>query len=110
MHVKKLSDVNPYEAAKHHGMTAFRLQGMGVTPTAGMWVGLSMFLPGGGAETGSAPTEKIYVVLEGEITVVTKSGAVTLGPLDSCLIEANEERSVENRSKNIVKMLVISPS
>jgi hypothetical protein len=65
MHIKKRSDVKAYPAAKHHGMTAFRLQGMDATPAKSLWVGLSMFLPGGGAEKGSAPTEKIYVVLEG---------------------------------------------
>ncbi|MGD9842510.1 MAG: cupin domain-containing protein [Steroidobacteraceae bacterium] len=110
MYVKKLGDANPYEAAKHFGVTSFRLQGNDATPTSGMWVGLSLYLPGGGAETAAGPTEKVYVVLEGEITVITKDRTVTLGPLDSCLIEANEERSVENRSKNVVKMLVIAPS
>jgi quercetin dioxygenase-like cupin family protein len=110
MHVSKRSDIKAYQALKHHGMTAFRLQGMDASPAKSMWVGLSMFLPGGGAESGSSPAEKIYVVLEGEITVVSGNQVVTLGPQDSCLIEANEVRSVENRSKDIAKMLVISPA
>lgn len=109
MHVKKREDVQPYVAPKHHGMTAFRLQGQEATPTQGMWVGYSIFLPGGGAETSASPIEKVYVVLEGEITVVTRDRTVTLSAMDSCLIEANEDRSVENRSKDVAKMLVISP-
>jgi hypothetical protein len=41
---------------------------------------------------------------------VTKDGEMVLGPLDSCLLAANEERSVINRSNNIARMLVISPN
>jgi uncharacterized cupin superfamily protein len=50
------------------------------------------------------------VVLEGEVTIVTKDGETVLGPLDSCLLAANEERSVLNRSNNIARMLVVSPN
>lgn len=109
MHVTKRSDAKAYEAPKHHGMTAFRLQGQEASPARAIGVGLSIFLPGGGAENGSSPCEKVYVVLEGEITVITTKCTVTLGPLDSCLIEANEERIVANRSSDVAKMLVISP-
>jgi quercetin dioxygenase-like cupin family protein len=47
---------------------------------------------------------------KGAVTVITNEQTITLGPLDSCLIEANEERIVENRSNDVAKMLVISPS
>ena len=110
MHVTKRSEARTYPVVKHHGMTAFRLQGHDASPARAVSVGLSIFLPGGGAENGSSPTEKVYVVLEGEITVITQDRTVTLTPLDSCLIEANEERTVENRSNDIAKMLVVSPS
>jgi quercetin dioxygenase-like cupin family protein len=110
MHVTKRSGARTYQAVKHHGMAAFRLQGQDASPARTVSVGLSLFLPGGGAEKGSSPSERIYVVLEGAITVITKDSTVTLGPLDSCLIEANEERSVENRSNDVAKMLVIAPS
>ncbi|TAK55603.1 MAG: cupin domain-containing protein [Gammaproteobacteria bacterium] len=109
MHVTRRNEMKPYPTVKHHGMVAFRLQGKEASPSHSAWAGLSIFLPGGGAETGSAPSEKVYVVLEGEITVITGAGAVTLGPLDSCLIEAHEERSIENRTTGIVRMLVFSP-
>ena len=44
-----------------------------VSKTAGpenQWVGLSQFLPGGGAGPDSTPFEKVYIVLEGEMTVI----------------------------------------
>jgi len=39
-----------------------------------MVVGLSHFLPGGGADESSSEAERVYVVLEGHITVTTEDG------------------------------------
>jgi quercetin dioxygenase-like cupin family protein len=110
MKVTRWQAAKQYAAKKHFGMAGFRLQGQEATQTQNFWVGLSQFLPGGGAEKGSSPTEKVYVVLEGEVTIVTNEGETVLGPLDSCLIAPNEERSVENRTNNIARMLVVSPN
>lgn len=112
MKVTRWNSAKQYAAKKHFGMVGFRMQGQEATQTQtpNFWVGLSQFLPGGGAEKGAAPTEKVYVVLEGEVTIVTKDGETALGPLDSCLVEANEERSVINRTNNIARMLVVSPN
>jgi quercetin dioxygenase-like cupin family protein len=110
MIVTRWKAARQYAAKNHHGMVGFRLQGMEASPAQSIWVGLSQYLPGGRADMGSSPTEKVYVVLEGEITITTKEGETVIGPLDSVLIAANEERSVENRTNNIVKMLVVSPA
>ncbi len=104
----RFGEVDPYEAPKHHGMTAFRLQGLDTSAVEHFWCGFSVFLPAGGAEKAASPTEKVYVVLSGEVTVITDGGATTLGPLDSCRIAPNEARSIENRSRDVAKMLVIS--
>jgi quercetin dioxygenase-like cupin family protein len=109
MHVTRIDSAKPYTALKHSGVTALRLQGKEASESV-LWVGMSTYQANGNAELASSPSEKIYVVLEGEITVITDQGATTLGPLDSCLIGANEARSVENRSGRIAKMLVISPA
>ena len=71
-------------------------------------VGLSHFLPGGGADESSSKAERVYVVLEGQITVTTEDGPVLLGPLDSCLIPPGETRSVQNASNRPASMLVIA--
>jgi quercetin dioxygenase-like cupin family protein len=110
MKVTRWQAAKQYAAKKHFGMVGFRLQGQEATQTQNFWVGLSQFLPGGGAEKGSSPTEKVYVVLEGEVTIVTNEGETVLGKLDSCLIAPNEERSVENRTNDIARMLVVSPN
>jgi len=98
-----------YPVPKHHGMVAFRLQGLDVTKTNGTWVGLSVFLPGGGAETDAGPTEKIYVVIEGEITIEVDGRRQKLGKFDSCHIGPGEERAVVNETNAVVQMLVIVP-
>ena len=48
------------------------------------WVGCSQFLPGGGAGPDSTPFEKVYVVLEGEMTVII-NGVETLLHADGFL-------------------------
>jgi quercetin dioxygenase-like cupin family protein len=107
MEVTRLADAPPYEAAKHHGIAALRLHGGGQTDTERVVVGLSHFLPGGGADESSSETERIYVVLEGQITVTTADGPVLLDPLDSCLIHPGETRSVQNATNRPASMLVI---
>jgi len=108
MEVTRLADALPYDAPKHHGIAALRLHGGGQTNTERVVVGLSHFLPGGGADESSSEVERVYVVLEGQITVTTEDdGAVVLGPLDSCLIPPGETRSVQNASNLPASMLVI---
>lgn len=109
MHVTRLSDAKPYEAAKHFNMTGLRLQGHDVSPNENFWVGLSHFLPGGGAESSDSPIEKVYVVVSGEVTVITDTGETTLHALDSCRLAAGERREIINRSNLPASMLVIMP-
>jgi quercetin dioxygenase-like cupin family protein len=109
MHVTRISDAKPYEAPKHHGGHMLRLQGHDASDAKNYWVGLSHFLPGGGADHDATPLEKVYVVLDGEVTVKTDDDEVTLKPLDSCYLAPNEARSVENRTNRPASMLVVMP-
>jgi mannose-6-phosphate isomerase-like protein (cupin superfamily) len=104
-----LSQVKPYAAAKHFNMTAMRLQGKEETGIQKFWVGLSYFLPGGGAEWAyeDNPNEKVYIVLEGELTVKTKTEEVILGPMDSLYLAPNEGREIINKTNKPVTMLVV---
>jgi len=104
-----LAEVKPYAAPGHFDMTALRLSGKEETGAEKFWVGLSHFLPGGGAEYAyeDSPTEKVYIVLEGEITVSTKTEEFTLGPLDVLYIGPNEGRSIINKTNKPVTMLVV---
>jgi quercetin dioxygenase-like cupin family protein len=109
MKVTRIGDAKPYVAPKHFDMRSLRLQGFDASDAKNFWVGLSHFLPGGGAERDVTPIEKVYVVLEGEVTVVTDAGEATLGPLDSCHLAPNEARAVVNRTNRPASMLVVMP-
>lgn len=109
MEITRLEDAEPYVAANHHDMVALRLQGHNASAAEHFWVGLSHFLPGGGAERSATPLEKVYVVVDGRLTFVTDHGEYVLGPLDSCRVAPGEARAVENRSNRVASMLVIMP-
>jgi quercetin dioxygenase-like cupin family protein len=109
MHVTHLADARPYEAARHFGMTGLRLQGFDASPAKNFWVGLSHFLPGGGAESAASPLERVYVVLSGAITVITDAGETTLSAMDSCHLAPGETRSIINRTNQPASMLVVMP-
>jgi len=109
MHVTRLDDARPYEAPKHHAMRALRLQGFDASPAEAFWVGLSHVLPGGGAEADAGALERVYVVLDGAVTVTTDAGEAELRALDSCHLAAGERRAVENRANRPATMLVVMP-
>jgi len=92
-------DAQPYVAPNHFECHGLRLQGFEEGGPTNQWVGFSQFLPGGGAGPDSTPFEKVYVMLEGEMTVI----------VDGCTIPAGEVRKVENRSNDTAKMLVVIP-
>ena len=109
--MKKISldEVKPYAAPGHFNMVALRLSGKDETGAEKFWVGLSHFLPGGGAEWAyeDSPTEKVYFVLDGEITVKTKTEEVTVGPMDSLYLAPYEGREIINKTNKPVSMLVV---
>ncbi len=107
MHVTRIGAAKPYEAKLHHAMTALQLQGGAENDTKHFTLGLSHFLPGGGAEHSASATEKIYLVVSGHITVITDKGETTLGPLDSCHLAPGEGRSIVNRTNEVATMAVI---
>lgn len=109
MFVKRFEEARPYDAPNHRGVVGLRLQGFEDRGPRNQWVGLSQFLPGGGAGPDSTPFEKVYVVFEGHMTVIAGGEEVVLGPLDSCTIPADEIREIENRTNHICKMLVVIP-
>ncbi len=104
----ELKDCKPYDPPKHFNMSAIRLQGKEETGCEKFWMGMSHFLPGGGAEFDASPTEKIYFVLEGEVVVKAESGdTILLKKNDSLFIGPDEGRSILNESNLTASMLVI---
>ena len=107
---RTLADLKTYEAPGHYNMTAMRIHGKEETGAEKFWVGLSTFLPGGGAEYAyeDNPLEKVYYVLEGEITVTDKAGTVYVIHKDESIsFPPNEGRYLENKTNRPATMLVI---
>ncbi|AIT81844.1 cupin domain-containing protein [Novosphingobium pentaromativorans] len=110
MDVVRLVDARTYIAPKHYDMRSLRLQGVDASAADFAWAGLSYFLPGGGAEMDAGPLGKIYVVIEGEVTIELASGETqVLGKLDSCFIPGGEGRAVRNDGNVIAAMIVVMP-
>ncbi len=110
MEITRFVDARPYTAPKHHDMRGLRLQGADASGASFAWTGLSHFLPGGGAEMDTSPLEKIYVVLEGSVTIELGDGATeALGKLDSCFIPGGEARAIRNEGNSVATMLVVMP-
>jgi quercetin dioxygenase-like cupin family protein len=110
MRLTRLGDAKPYEAPKHFDATALRLHGKEAAPATALSVGLSHFLPAGGCERDATPLEKVYVVTDGEVTVVTDDGEATLSPYDAVHLAPNEARSIENRTNMPASMIVVMPA
>jgi uncharacterized cupin superfamily protein len=109
MLVKRFNDAVSYEAPNHRGVVGLRLQGFEDGGPTNQWVGFSQFLPGGGAGPDSTPFEKVYVVIEGAMTVLVDGVETVLGPMDSCTVAPGEVREIINRTNHVCKMLVVIP-
>jgi len=84
-----------------------RLQGHEAGPTERFWVGLSYYLPGGGADESPAAAETVYVVLDGALVITADGRSEEIGPLDSVHLPKGTVRRVDNRSARTATLLVI---
>jgi mannose-6-phosphate isomerase-like protein (cupin superfamily) len=107
MRVTRHAGAPSYAAAAHHGVATFRLQGHEAGPTERFWVGLSYYLPGGGADESPAGEETVYVVLDGELVVQADGREETIGPNDSVHLPKGTTRRIDNRSARPATLLVI---
>ena len=109
MNVVRLDAAPAYEAPGHSQMRMLRLQGRDAGASDVLWLGLSHILPGGGTTLDASPLEKMYVVLEGEVTISNGTEEVTLRPWDSCRIAPDEPRSLSNRTNRPATILLAMP-
>lgn len=110
MQITRFDRAPRYDAPKHFDMRSLRIQGCDVTAAKFAWMGVSHFLPQGGAEMDTGALEKIYVVLAGQVTVELADGTThVLLPLDSCHIPGGEARAIRNDSNAVATMLVVMP-
>ena len=106
MLVKCFAEAKAYEAPNHRNYSSLRLFGAEPGGTQSLIVGVSHFLPGGGAGPDASPPEKVYFVLAGELTVIVGGKETVLKKNDSCVIGSNENREIVNRGNEVCTILV----
>ncbi len=109
MNVIRFDEAPPYEAPGHHAMHMVRLQGREAGPADVLWLGVSRIEPGGGTTLDASGLEKMYVVLEGEITISNGQEEVALRRWDSCRIAPNEPRALKNNTSTTAIILLAMP-
>lgn len=106
--VTKVDESTKYEAKGHFDVRTTRLHDA-KDVQGEITLGLSHFLPDGGAEMAKSPKELIYYIVEGEMTVTTEDGKEhKLNAGDSIHLSPYEGRSSRNTGCSSAKMLVIS--
>ena len=106
MIVKKLSEAKEYVAPNHRACSTLRLFGAEAGVSKAIIAGVSHFLPGGGAGPDASPPEKVYFVLDGELTVIVDGKETVMRRGDSCYIGPNENREIVNRSNQVCSIFV----
>lgn len=109
MNVVRFEAAPPYSAPGHHDMAMRRLQGREAGPSDALWLGVSQIAPGGGTTLDASPIEKMYVVLDGEVTISNGHEEAVLGPWDSCRIAPNEGRALRNNTDAPATILLAMP-
>ena len=109
MNVTRFSQAPPYFPANHDLMRCLRLQGHEAGPSDTIWLGVSHILPGGGTSMDASAVEKHYVVLEGEVVILTEEGEAILSKHDSCRLAPGEKRALMNRSNHPATILLAMP-
>ncbi len=110
MEIVRFADAPIYTASNHDDVIARRLQGGEATSANFVLVGHSHFRPGAVVPMEAAPIGKIYIVVEGAISIEQADGTRhRLLQWDSILVPAGEARAVINDSGAPASIIVITP-
>lgn len=111
MKITRYTDAKSYNAPGHFNMIPLRLHSADLSGGKHLTLGMSIFLPGGGAEFSKVPETMdmnlIYYVVEGQMTVTTETETFVLDAGDSVEWLPGDGRSIKNETNDPVKMLVI---
>ena len=109
MNVTRFASAPEYFPPRHDGMRCVRLQGHEAGATDTVWIGVSQIEPGGGTSFDASAVEKLYVVLEGTVTLVSEGGEVELAQYDSCRLAPGEPRRLVNGTDRPASILLVMP-
>lgn len=111
MHVTRFDAARSYDAPNHFGMHTLRLQGKEAGPSTQMWMGMSQVLPGGHTTLDPSAVEKLYFVVEGQVTFVGEHAgqrtSAVLGAHDSCRFAPGEARQLRNETNRPALVLLV---
>lgn len=107
MKVTRASEAKKYEALGHYDVRTLRLHNAAEVEDGKITLGISHFLPEGGAEFGKAPAELLYYIISGEMTITTEKEKFVLKAGDSIHFAAGEGREPKNNSVLPATMLVV---
>lgn len=113
MNVTRIAAAPEYQAPGHVDMTCLRLQGREAGPAEQLWLGVSIVQPGGHTGLDASPMEKHYVVLDGELTLVSELNGVQTSAVlfknDSCRFAPGEKRQLVNHTDTVARVLLAMP-
>lgn len=99
-----------YTAPDHEEVVARRLQGGQASSAPFALVGHSTFAAGAGVPMGAGPIGKVYIVVDGSLTIEQEDGGRhVLNALDSIYIGPGEARAIRNDSGAEATMIVVTP-
>lgn len=106
MKVVRIGEGTLYDAPGHFSCSCMHKL-VGGKDTMKTTIGISHFLPGGGADMSSSPKERVYVVLAGRITVTGTNEEHVLEARHMIYIAPNEERGFKVLGTEPASILVI---
>jgi glyoxylate utilization-related uncharacterized protein len=112
MKIVRKNQLVKYEPRGHYSMLAQRVHNKEISGSEMLTLGLSWFLPGGGAEFSKVAEgmELIYYIVEGTMMLTTDNETSPLNSGDSCFFKSGDGRSIKNESDKPAAMLVIIAS
>ena len=109
MNITWFAQAPAYQAPGHADTQMVALQGWEAGPADMIWLGVSHIILGGGTTLDTSAPEKMYVVLDGEVTVSNGTEEVALCRWDSCRIAGGEGRQLSNRTDQPATILLAMP-
>ncbi len=109
MNVTRFDAAPDYFPPEHFGMRCVRLQGKEAGPSTSMIMGCSIIEPGGYVPMSASPLEKLYLVIEGEVTLSTEHETTVLQTFDSCRIAPDEAREIRNATDRLARIVLAMP-
>jgi quercetin dioxygenase-like cupin family protein len=105
--ITRANEAVTYEAPGHFDVRTTRLHNPVDVNDGRLVMGLSHFLPGGGASKNAIPVEFVYYIIEGEMTITLADGSYVLKAGDSIHCGPMTEKEIKNTGIVSTKMLVI---